>query len=283
MKLSGQTGGSEKDHVQGGRMRGVLVAGVGIAIWLGAFVLLWRGAVWVGQTWPMAFDHQARLYFAVIVTVGVMAFTLGRSAYRRQWPVWMTVKGRGLGQFGLGAAGYGALALLTIGGAVLLGQAQVEADVTPEAITTLAFLVLLVFLSEAFPEEILFRGWLMHDLARWTSPWGCVIIQALVFTGFAAAIGSFTSVQDVSFIACFGLVLGMVRVAAGTIWAPMGLHLVFITAQQSAQPQWQLWAGNPHSVLQIFCLTIIPFSLIAMALFDRVSRASRSTGQQSKA
>ena len=104
----------------------------------------------------------------------------------------------------------------------------------------------MVLLSEALPEELLFRGWLMDALGSGRSPWRPGLGQAAVFTLFAWAIGSLNSLQDASFIACFGLVLGIVRAVTGSIWAPVGVHLAFIATQQSALPQWAIWAGDPH-------------------------------------
>lgn len=237
---------------------------------LAGAILLWRAALALAPLAAFPVHQGERLTFALVVSAGILAFTLAAARHRRAWPTWAPLRRKAVVQFGLGFLCYAGLALIAIGAVVLAGAARIEFEAPPEAGYRLAYLLALVLLSEALPEELLFRGWLMQALTRSGSPWAAILGQAALFTAFAWAVGGVGSLDDASFIACFGLMLGVVRAATGSVWAPMGLHLAFIAAQQSALPQWDLWSADPHSIVQIICLTLVPFSVVVAMLFGRV-------------
>jgi membrane protease YdiL (CAAX protease family) len=241
-----------------------------------AALLLWRVAMMASAEFPMPFAHGARLTFGMIVSAGIVGFSIVMLRLRARPATWVSLDGLALAQVGLGTAVYAGLASVSVGILVLAGMADVNAPGSPDTVLKLAYLLVLVLLSEALPEELLFRGWLMDALGSGRSPWRPVLGQAAVFTLFAWAIGSLNSLQDASFIACFGLVLGIVRAVTGSIWAPVGVHLAFIATQQSALPQWAIWAGDPHPLVQSLGLAIVPFSVIVAILFGRVRPRSEN-------
>lgn len=233
--------------------------------------LLWRAAMVFSAAAPLPFTHGARLAFGLFVTGGVVAFTIAALRSRRQAP-WIPLDKVALFHAGVGFIGYAGVALLAIVAFILMGLVDVDVTPSPDAAFSFAYLLTLVLLSEALPEELLFRGWLMQMLAGFRAPWGPVLGQAALFTFFAWAVGAVASLNDAGFIVCFGLVLGIIRAVTGTIWASVGVHLGFIAAQQSALPQWAIWTSDPHALVQIVGLAIVPFSIIIALLFERVGR-----------
>ena len=133
-----------------------------------------------------------------------------------------------------------------------------------------AALIALVFLSEALPEELIFRGYIQSRLTGLVGPWGGVLIQAALFTGFAVLIGAAPDVMQIGFIAAFGVALGMLRAATGTLWAPIGFHLVFMTVQQSHGAGWDLIALTLPEMTRMLVLAQIPFGVVIALLFSRV-------------
>ena len=236
---------------------------------LGA-ILLWWAAIALGSAAGLPVAQGERLTFGIVVSLGMVAVTSFLSLRQPPWPSWLPLSGSAFRQIGLGVLAYAGLILIATGAAVLAGFVRIEFAPAPEAVQKAGYLLALVLLSEALPEELLFRGWLMQALAARRSPWPAIFGQAGLFTGFAWVMGGLGSLQDASFIFCFGLMLGVVRAATGSVWAPMGVHLAFITAQQAALPQWQIWSADPHWVAQTICLTLVPFSVVVALLFDRV-------------
>src|SRR3546814_12411173 len=75
--------------------------------------------------------------------------------------------------------------------------------------------------------------------------WPAIILQALLFTLFAWAIGAAPTWLDASFIFFFGFVLGILR-GAKDVPAAIGFQLAFMSTQQFLGPEWGLFeVGNP--------------------------------------
>ncbi|PWR05178.1 hypothetical protein DKT68_28275 [Micromonospora acroterricola] len=76
-----------------------------------------------------------------------------------------------------------------LGFALCLGVGWVEISVrtcTADALRVAALLVVLVFLYEALPEELVFRGYLHRNLATRLPAWQAVVGQAALFTLFGS-------------------------------------------------------------------------------------------------
>jgi len=219
---------------------------------------------------PFPFEQGERLTFGVILTGSVAGLTYVMSHMRWGPITWCLLDQRTFAQIGTALAAYVGPAFLTTSLLVLAGFTDIGFTGSSDAFFRIAYLLALVFLSEALPEELLFRGWLMESLKSCQPPSGPILGQAALFTVFAWAVGGVASLHDASFIACFGLVLGILRSATGTIWACVGLHVAFITAQQSGLPPWTFWEGNPRMPVQVVGLTIVPFSVIVGMLYGRV-------------
>lgn len=124
--------------------------------------------------------------------------------------------------FWLVAAGLGVVVT------VALGWTRISLG-TPSVGNLLLFLYLpvLVFLYEALPEELIFRGYLYRNLSARYARWISVPAQAMLFTLWGAAIGAAGSVDRIILFFTFSVVLGILRVISGNLWATIGFHLAF--------------------------------------------------------
>lgn len=236
-------------------------------------ILLWRLGVFIHEAAPEAFVRADHLAYAVVLTAGALAMiALALSFERAPWSsVGLLAPLKGLGQ---GAAWWLVPAGIGLAAALLMGWGQAALIPGPDdAIVKFAALIALVFLSEALPEELIFRGYIQSRLTGLVGAWGGVLIQAALFTGFAILIGAAPDLMQVGFIAAFGVALGMLRVATGTLWAPIGFHLIFMTVQQSYGAGWELVALSLPEKTRMLVLAQIPFGVVIALLFSRVGEA----------
>jgi membrane protease YdiL (CAAX protease family) len=163
--------------------------------------------------------------------------------------------------------------------AALLGLGLVEiVALTPwtEILAFLPLLVLLVFLLEALPEELAFRGYIQTNLGKILEPWLAVTVQAALFGSWGVAMWLITSggldPLHASLFYVMGAVLGALRIITGSVWTGIGFHLAFQTAAQLLmnaerghfQIEGVFW-------LQVLALGAIPFSL-AIPIVERFYR-----------
>ncbi|MGH3898314.1 MAG: CPBP family glutamic-type intramembrane protease [Pseudonocardiaceae bacterium] len=168
----------------------------------------------------------------------------------------------------------------------------------------LAFLVLntvLALLLEAVPEELIFRGYIYRSLngplRRWTAFLGCVGLFAtsglpVSTVSWAAAwlLGGETSglslapanedpVAYVTLLVIFGAALLLVRIWTGSLWACVGLHLVFLTANrivlfgEDREAGWSAELLTPDAVLLVpayLVLTAVAFLVLARITGRRI-------------
>jgi uncharacterized protein len=124
--------------------------------------------------------------------------------------------------FWLVAAGLGLAVILA------LGWTRISFGAPGAGILLLVlYLPLLVFLYEALPEELIFRGYFYRNLSARYARWISVPAQAALFTLWGTAIGAAGSVDRVILFFTFSIVLGILRVISGNLWATIGFHLAF--------------------------------------------------------
>ncbi len=124
--------------------------------------------------------------------------------------------------FWLGAGGLGLAVTLA------LGWARISVGAPGAGVLLLAlYLPLLVFLYEALPEELIFRGYFYRNLSARYARWISVPAQATLFILWGAAIGAAGSVDRVVLFFTFSIALGILRVISGNLWAAIGFHLAF--------------------------------------------------------
>lgn len=144
------------------------------------------------------------------------------------------------------------------------GWVEISLDTSIANLVALCLsLVVLVFLYEALPEELIFRGYIYRNLNTSFPRWSAVGGQAVLFSLWGIAIGATLTVDRVVFFFFVATVIGMIRAIAGDIWACIGFHLAFQTVQQLFGGA---WAGDVFVVSAPETLEMVVFGLIPIAL-----------------
>lgn len=149
------------------------------------------------------------------------------------------------------------------GFALCLGLGWVEISVRTsvgDVLRVAALLVVLVFLKEALPEELIFRGYLQRNLVTRLPVWQALVGQAVLFTLFGVLVGAARSVDRIALFLVFALLLGAFRVATGDIWAGIGLHVAFQTVAQLFGDVGAVFDVVGADVLGVVAMGAIPFS-----------------------
>lgn len=155
-------------------------------------------------------------------------------------------------------AGIGLVAVLSV------GWVEISLDTSIANLVAVFFsLVVLVFLYEALPEELIFRGYIYRNLNTSFPRWSAVGGQAVLFSLWGIAIGATLTVNRVVFFFFVAIVIGMIRAITGDIWACIGFHLAFQTVQQLFGGA---WAGDVFVVSAPETLEMVVFGLIPIAL-----------------
>lgn len=150
-----------------------------------------------------------------------------------------------------------------------LGWVRVFVGTPSAGVVLLAlYLPLLVFLYEAFPEELVFRGYFYRNLTDRYTRWFAVVAQAALFTLFGAVIGAAGSVDRIILFFTFSIVLGLLRVITGSLWGSIGFHLAFqwVTQLNAAAIREGVVRIEGRSELELVAFWLFPIVLGSVAL-----------------
>ncbi|MBD8044913.1 CPBP family intramembrane metalloprotease [Arthrobacter sp. Sa2BUA2] len=145
---------------------------------------------------------------------GVVPFLDGVRAFAMGGAVWLVPA----------AAAFGMLALFGFPLTVVATPAELAA--------TVLLLFAAVLLSEAVPEEIVFRGYMMRVLGERLRGLWANVVQAALFAAFALVLRGWTGTADLLLFLGMGLGLGYVRTVSGSVWTTVGFHTAFQTGAQ---------------------------------------------------
>lgn len=253
-----------------------------VAIVFGAATLIWLFIHWLGDAlFGADYDRGRHVASAVAATVLTVPMVVVAYRYLDRLP-WSGLRRGSPGTVGrlllLGMAGYLipaglAVAAITAAGGLTIGLRGSPA----EAVLSVLALAVLVFLYEALPEELVFRGYLYRNLATALPRWAAVLAQAALFTLFGVAAGAAGSVDRVVLFFAFACVQGIIRAVTDTLWVPVGFHLAFQTAEQLVGPSWDRFAVSDLDLLQRIALGLVPLAL-GVATVQVLWRRIRSRG-----
>jgi membrane protease YdiL (CAAX protease family) len=147
----------------------------------------------------------------------------------------------------------------------------------------LAFGNLVFFLGVGFTEELLFRGYILRNLGERIPLWGALTVSSALFGLFH---GLHASVADLAEIMLGGFMLGLLRLAAGTLWLPIGLHAAWDFIENGIVTTRLLPARGPM-LEQTAAGWFMPILIIAAVLLITRRRGQRlnwrgKTGEQSE-
>lgn len=202
----------------------VVLAGATAAWWL---ILYAPGALF-GPPYEDRIGHTIRAVSGAVLGVGLVVLArrfldrrplagLGLTSLRTGWR-WLLV---GMA-FWLVLAGVGAAVALGAGWAGITST-----GLTQQLVLLAVYLPVLVFLYEALPEELIFRGYVFQNLAERFPRWVAIGGQAVAFTVWGVATGSVQNGDRVLLFVTFALTLGLLRALTGNLWATIGFHVLF--------------------------------------------------------
>jgi membrane protease YdiL (CAAX protease family) len=132
---------------------------------------------------------------------------------------------------------------------------------TPGEVVTVVVLVLAaVLVSEAIPEEVVFRGYVTGVLAERLRGWWIIVVQAVLFAGFALALRGYTGVADLSLFVAMGIGLGYLRMITGSVWTCIGFHAAFQTVSQLLLAHDVVEFGGSTGMAML-ALGVVPFAV----------------------
>lgn len=153
-------------------------------------------------------------------------------------------------------------AAATFGVLALLGAPLAVTVSASEMVRTVILLLLAVLITEALPEEAVFRGYITSALGAVASGWWVIVIQALMFTLFAGLLRQNWNPADLSLFLTMGIVFGYLRMITGSVWISIGFHTAFQTGAQLVLTHDAIeFAGGTG--MAMLALGIIPFSVAA--------------------
>lgn len=134
-----------------------------------------------------------------------------------------------------------------------------------ELVLTVSLLLLAVLLTEALPEEAVFRGYLTTALGTTLRGWWVIVVQALLFTLFAAVLRQDWNPTDLSLFLTMGIGFGYLRLITGSVWMSIGFHAAFQAGAQLVLTHDVVdFAGD--TAVAMLALGVVPFTVAAVVL-----------------
>ena len=196
-------------------------------------------------------------------TLAVFALLVRRADHRRMSDAGVTSVRTGWRLAVWGAIVWIVPAAATFGVLALFGAPLTVTVTGPELARTVLLLLVAVLLAEALPEEAVFRGYVITVLGTLTRGWGIIVIQALLFTLFAALLRQNANPADLSLFLAMGIGFGYLRMITGSVWMPIGFHTAFQTGAQLVLTHDAIdFAGGTGAAM--LALGVIPFSVAAI-------------------
>lgn len=124
-----------------------------------------------------------------------------------------------------------------------------------------AGLLMLVFIYEALPEELIFRGYFYRNLVTELPRWSAVLIQAILFVLWGLLNGGPISLDRSALFFVAALIIGVFRVITDSVWACIGFHLAFQTISQLFGTIGGQFTISEPQVLSLFAFGILPFAI----------------------
>ncbi|MFA1821009.1 CPBP family intramembrane glutamic endopeptidase [Virgibacillus oceani] len=245
----------------------IVFMGASIIWWLSGYVntLIRAGA---------EYDRTAHVISALVIFALVIPMVIFARKYldKRLWRgLRLTSFKDGWKPFVIGGLTYLIPAMLAIIIFVMFGWTNIHVQASfGELLITVIVLMILVFLYEALPEELIFRGYFYRNLNSSFSKLNAVFIQSGLFVLFALVIGAAPSFERVVFFLAVGIIIGMIRVITENVWSAVGFHVAFQTMQQMfGNPYNQELTSETPFLMEVVILGIIPFSfaLVTVKIF----------------
>lgn len=267
---------------------------------VGRAALLWRislvfvavVAVWLlvaqglGSAFGPAYEdrigHAIRAALTTALVLPLIALSR-RYLDRRPWSdLRLTSLREGWRSLLFGAVFWLCFAGVGVGVALALGVSVSFETPSVGMLLLIFYLPVLVFLYEALPEEVIFRGYFYRNLSERYARRVAVFGQAVLFTLFGAAIGAAGSIDRIILFFTFALVLGLFRALTDNLWASVGFHMAFqcVTQYLSAAIRSGFVEVDGFPDLEVIAFWFFPIMVGGLALFVASLLHKHSTGRR---
>jgi len=246
----------------------------GIAIRIAAVLILgiiiWSFITYLSDTF-LGQEYSSLPHFIIALTTTVLTVVLIQAALKIDKTTWNQLGQKtvriNIFSFLLGFFIWTIPASIGLFICLMLGwvEINIQTDLNNLLLSILILLVT-VFLIEALPEELIFRGYIYRYLNVIFPHWGTIILQALLFSLFAYFIGAMYSVEQLQFIPGFAIILGVLRAMSGNMWISIGFHTAIMTATQILGPIHGHFDVNGMFTLQFFAFILLPSVIGATVL-----------------
>lgn len=257
-----------------------LGAGWRIAIVLVGAIVIWTLMIWVSMSiFGGAVTPLSRIVCALVVVclvIPLVAFAR-RFLDRRSWSelklqAWPEARR----PFLIGVASFLFPSAIGIGIALLFGWLRITSTLLPlEVIGAILFTTVTVLLLEAIPEELIFRGYVYRNLSATIAPIAAVFVQAVLFALLGTTLWVVTAgwgvlVERGAMFFAMGVVLGVLRLVARSVWTPIGFHLAFQVVAQTLLTQPGIEVSNPGAIT---IAGMVPAIVLAISITLALTRA----------
>lgn len=216
------------------------------------------------------YSRPAHVAMAVVALASVTGVVAAATRFLDREPpaVDVLASGRGRRCFVVGFVAWLVPASVALAGFMAAGTVTVTLDLTLWQIAAAVLTQLaLVFALEAFPEELVFRGYIYRHLATRFSTWAAIAGQAALFTLAAVLLRGYNGPMEALRFLAVGAALGYIRAITGNIWTGVGVHLSFQTvAQLLAAGHVAGIAAAQTGLVEAAALGVIPFTIGVVAI-----------------
>lgn len=210
----------------------------------------------------------ARVIGGVVVSGLAVALVVSLTRFverRRLRDIGLSVPADGWRAFLTGMTAWLLPAALTFGALALVGFPLNVSAPADRFWGVLALLFLAVLLSEAIPEELVFRGYVTAVLAERLRGWWVVVVQTALFTLTVLVLRGGLDPLDLSLFVAMGIVLGYLRMVTGSVWTTIGFHVAFQTGSQLVLTHDVAEFGGPEQYAML-ALGAVPFTVAAVLI-----------------
>ncbi|HYZ37949.1 MAG TPA: type II CAAX endopeptidase family protein [Pseudonocardiaceae bacterium] len=210
-----------------------------VLAWLGFFgcLLVVGGAVHTVTSWLPEVTSNAAASVGIAASALGLVWLLRRHIDRRPWSgIALTLHRAAIPHLLAGIVLAGVVSVAAAAATVQLGLAdwRWSAETTNDG--GLAITIILIALStvlvQAFPEELVFRGYMYANLGETLPLWATVVSSSLIFGSMHVFSdqGATTAGQHATYAVAatgFGLMLAACRMVSGMLWLGIGFHCGF--------------------------------------------------------
>lgn len=233
--------------------------------------LIWRFILYLNAVFSVN-EYDSTIHFFTGLAITIFSFILVNTALKIDKISWQQIGmsslvAKNIISFCVGTILWLIPAVIGLVICLLAGWAEITVITNLNQLLLSIFLLYItVFLIEAFPEELIMRGYIYSNLNAKFSHLITLIIQTVIFSLFAYFVGAIYSLEQLLFIPGFGFILGYFRAKSGNVWTSIGFHLAIMTGSQILNPIHGHFDVNGVFAIRFFAFNLLPYIIGAIVL-----------------